>query len=281
MTAAIAVEGLRHRYGEADVLHDVAFEVPWGSIVGYLGPNGAGKTTTLKAIGGLLRPTQGSVRVAGADPYDAGGLAARGALGFVPDDGGLYQLLSAREHLALVSDLHEIDPAVADQRQNELVDAFGMVPWLDRRIDTLSKGQRQRVALCCGFLHAPRVLVLDEPLTGLDVNAVRVFRERLRAHADQGGAVLYSSHILDVVERLCDRTVILSHGRVVADAPTAELLAGRKGGSLEAVFESLTRLDQVAGLGEAFADEAPPGSAAGRPPSQNRKESARGRSGPP
>lgn len=241
MNPAIEVRGLTHRYGDKTAVDAVDFAVPWGSIVGYLGPNGSGKTTTMKAIAGLLHPTEGQIRLDGHDPY-VDGMRARRILGFVPDDGGLYELLSPREHLALVSDLHELDPRQASTRQDELVDAFEMGAFLDRRIDTLSKGQRQRVALACGLLHDPRILVLDEPLTGLDVNAVREVRHRLRALAEAGGAVLYSSHILDVVERLCDRAVILAEGRVVADAPTAELARDK---SLEAAFHALTRMDEA------------------------------------
>ena len=269
MSAAIEVRGLTHRYGDKTAIDGVDFTVPWGSIVGYLGPNGSGKTTTMKAIAGLLQPSEGSVRLNGHDPY-ADGMRARSALGFVPDDGGLYELLSGREHLALVSDLHQLDPTEANALQEELVEAFEMQSFLDRRIDTLSKGQRQRVALCCGLLHRPRVLVLDEPLTGLDVAAVREVRRRLQALAEDGGAVLYSSHILDVVERLCDRAVILAEGKVVADAPTAELVADK---SLESAFHALTRAeDEIAGaLGEAEATVPEPGQSKPRKRKKGRK----------
>ncbi len=241
---AIAVHGLRAAYGETEVLHGLDFEVPWGCIAGYLGPNGSGKSTTIRAIVGLLRPTAGTVRLGGLDPA-ADDLEARRMLGYVPEGGGLYQLLTPREHLALVSDLHELEVSTAGARLDEVATTFELTDFLDRRIDTLSKGQRQRVAIATGLLHRPRILLLDEPLNGLDANAARVFRDELRRMASDGCAILYCSHILDVVERLCDTTLVLSDGRIVADAPTGELVSRSKDKTLEGVFHELTRADEA------------------------------------
>ena len=242
--------GLSHRYGETQALSSVNFSVPPGQICGLLGPNGAGKTTTLSAITGTLLPDSGTIRLGGFAPQD--GLHARQLLGYVPDSGGLYGLLSPREHMALSSDLHELEPAVAQANIHTLVEQFGIGEILDQRIDTLSKGQRQRTAICCALLHQPRILLLDEPLNGLDVDAARVLRDVIRTAADNGAAVLYCSHILDVVERLCDRAVILSAGRVVADAPTSELVAKSSDATLESVFHDLTRSADVDELSGAF-----------------------------
>lgn len=247
---AIEARGVRKTFGDTVAVAGLDLAVPWGQICGYLGPNGAGKTTTLRLLAGVDHASAGSVAIAGHD-LASDGLAARAALGFVPDSGALYGLLTVSEHLALVADLHDLD-AGAGARAEALLAEFGAADLLGRRIDTLSKGQRQKAALVAAFLPQPRVLLLDEPLSGLDVHAVTALRERLRAHADGGGAVLYSSHILDVVERLCDRTVILAGGAVVADGPTAELLARSGEPTLEAVFRSLTRADAVEGLGEAL-----------------------------
>ena len=248
---AVVVEGLSHSYGDKAVLCDIGFQVQWGEICGYLGPNGAGKSTTLKAIVGLLRPSAGTVRIDGKDPA-SDDLSARAMLGYVSHEGGLYQLLSVREHRKLVADLHELDEEVSSKRTDELVALFEMTAFLGKRIDSLSRGQRQRVALCCALIHGPRVLLLDEPLTGLDVSAARALRKMLREMADDGCAILYCSHILDVVERVCDRAIILSDGRIVADAPTSQLVQQAEDKTLESVFHALTRTDKIEELKGAF-----------------------------
>ena len=250
-TTAIAVEGLTHRYGDKAVLHDIAFSVQWGEICGYLGPNGAGKSTTLKTVVGLLKPSEGRIRIDGKDPASED-LGAREVIGYVSHEGGLYQLLSVREHLTLVADLHELDEDASKTRTDELVALFEMEKFIDKRIDSLSRGQRQRVALCCALIHNPKVLLLDEPLTGLDVSAARALRKLLREMADDGAAILYCSHILDVVERVCDRAIILADGRIVADAPTSELVAQAEDKTLESVFHALTRTDKIEDLKGAF-----------------------------
>ena len=250
---AIEVRGVHKHYGDVRAVDGVDFVVPWGQVCGYLGPNGAGKSTTLRMLAGILSPTEGAILVAGHD-LDTAPLEARRALGFVPDTGALYGLLSAREHIALVSDLYELEPGPTHERGQELLRLFGVADLEDRRVDTLSKGQRQKVALSLGLLHEPRVLLLDEPLSGLDAAAARVLKDLLRGLADRGHAVLYSSHILDVVERLCDRAIILNAGRVVADAPTSELVQRGEDKTLESVFHALTRAKDVEGLADAFLD---------------------------
>ena len=250
---AIEARGVHKQYGDVHAVSGVDFVVPWGQVCGYLGPNGAGKSTTLRMLAGILTPTSGTISIAG-HALATSPLEARRALGFVPDSGALYGLLSAREHIALISDLYELPPTATHERGQELLRLFEVADLEDRRVDTLSKGQRQKVALAMGLLHEPRVLLLDEPLSGLDASAARVLKDLLRGLADRGNAVLYSSHILDVVERLCDRAVILSAGRVVADAPTSELVARGADKTLESVFHSLTRAKDVEGLADAFLD---------------------------
>ena len=206
-------------YGGVPALKDVSFVVSAGEICGYLGPNGAGKSTTMKVLCGLLPIDAGEVRIGGFD-VRADPVRARSKLGYVPESGALYSLLSAREHLALVADLHELDPATATRKTAELFEVFDLAELADRRIDTLSKGQKQKVVLATAFLSEPDVLLLDEPLNGLDVKAARALKELMLALAARGGCVLYSSHILDVVERVCERAIILHQACVVADAPT-------------------------------------------------------------
>ncbi|MBL4846415.1 MAG: ABC transporter ATP-binding protein [Planctomycetes bacterium] len=254
----IKVQQLRKTYGDREVLGGISFSVPPGQICGYLGPNGAGKSTTIKILAGILRAESGQASVAGHDVV-ADGLLAKRALGYVPESGALYGLLSIREHLHLVADLYELEPASAGQKVGQALELFELEEVADQRVDTLSKGQRQKTALAAGLLHDPEVILFDEPLNGLDANAARQLKDLITGLAARGKTILYCSHILDVVERICDRAVILAEGQIVADAPTSELLA--KAESLEAVFRQLTRAADDEVLREAFLDgpaEAPP-----------------------
>lgn len=235
----IEVVNLRVRYGSVDALKGITFRIGAGEICGYLGPNGAGKSTTVKALTGILRPAAGSVRICGADLAEAP-VEAKRRIGYVPDSAAAYSLLTAREYLQLVGELYETPPREVEDRCARLVDSFGMAGVIDRRIDTLSKGQRQRVVISAALLHAPDVLILDEPLSGLDADAARTIKDVVAGMAAQGRCVLFCSHVLEVVERLCTRVVVLSQGEIVADAPTAELLARSGDQGLESVFRRLT-----------------------------------------
>lgn len=247
--AGITITGLRKSYGEHEVLRGVSFSVPPGQVCGYLGPNGAGKSTTIKILAGVLKADAGQVSVAGHD-VAADSLAAKRALGYVPESGALYGLLSIREHLHLVADLYELERGLAARKVGQALELFELGEVADRRVDTLSKGQRQKTALAAGLLHDPEVILFDEPLNGLDVNAARQLKDLIRGLAERGKAILYCSHVLDVVERVCDRALILSGGELVADAPTQELLAQAE--SLEAVFRQLTRAADDSVLTAAF-----------------------------
>ena len=242
---------LRKTYGDHEVLRGISFSVPPGQVCGYLGPNGAGKSTTIKILAGILQPDAGQARISGHD-VKADSLAAKRALGYVPESGALYGLLSIREHLNLVADLYELEPRSAAQKVGQALELFSLEEVADQRVDTLSKGQRQKTAIAAGLLHDPEVVLFDEPLNGLDANAARQLKELIAGLAARGKAILYCSHVLDVVERICDRAVILAGGELVADAPTSELLA--KAESLEAVFQSLTRAEDDEVLRAAFLD---------------------------
>ena len=249
--AGIEVHQLRKTYGDHEVLRGISFSVPPGQVCGYLGPNGAGKSTTIKILAGILQPDAGQARISGHD-VKADSLAAKRALGYVPESGALYGLLSIREHLNLVADLYELEPRSAAQKVGQALELFSLEEVADQRVDTLSKGQRQKTAIAAGLLHDPEVVLFDEPLNGLDANAARQLKELIAGLAARGKAILYCSHVLDVVERICDRAVILAGGELVADAPTSELLA--KAESLEAVFQSLTRAEDDEVLRAAFLD---------------------------
>jgi ABC-2 type transport system ATP-binding protein len=221
-------------------------DVPAGQIVGFLGPNGAGKSTTLKMITGMLQPTSGTVTVAGHDlATDA--MAVKRSVGFVPESGALFESLTGLEYLRMVAALYGIAETQADARITEFIQFFDLT-WealTDKFLGSYSKGMRRKVAIISALLHNPPVLLFDEPLDGLDVNAAMGFKTLIQTLAKQGRTVVYSSHILDVVERLCDRVVIIHQGRLVLDGAPAAISAEHGGASLEEVFTRLTGGDRL------------------------------------
>lgn len=235
----INVQRLTKTYGVTEALRDVSFTVPAGQVCGYLGPNGAGKSTTVKILTGTLKPTSGSASVAGFDVV-AQPLEVKRRIGYVPETGTVYSGLSANEYLALVGALHEMEPAEVAERTARMLELFQISDAADRRLDTLSKGMRQKVVISAALLHDPEIVLFDEPLSGLDANAAWMIKDIVRGLADRGKTVLYCSHILDVVERLCERVIILDRGSIVADGMTSELLSTSKRGTLETLFRSLT-----------------------------------------
>ncbi|HEY0377802.1 MAG TPA: ABC transporter ATP-binding protein [Pyrinomonadaceae bacterium] len=247
----INVERLTKTYGETEALRDVSFIVPAGQVCGYLGPNGAGKSTTVKILTGTLRPTSGAASVAGFDVVDQP-LEVKRRIGYVPETGTVYSSLSANEYLALVGALHEMEPAEVAERTARMLELFQLKDAADRRLDTLSKGMRQKVVISAALLHDPEIVLFDEPLSGLDANAAWMIKDIVRGLADRGKTVLYCSHILDVVERLCERVIILDRGRVVADGMTTELLSSSKRATLETLFRSLTASEDQQELVGAF-----------------------------
>lgn len=241
--ALLELEGLHHRYGGAVAVERLDLVVRRGEVFGLLGPNGAGKTTTVRALVGLHTPTAGSIRIAGHDLATAP-LEAKRHLGFVPDGAPLYPNLSARQHLELVGRLHGLSEAHIAAEAARLLGHFDLAERAEEPVGRFSRGMRQKTALACALLHEPELLILDEPLTGLDAPSAATVKEVLRAWADRGGAVLYTSHLLDIVERVCDRMAVLARGALVAEGSLDDL-RGRAGhdGSLEQVFRSLTAME--------------------------------------
>jgi len=238
--APLVVESLARRFGRVVAVADVSLEVGAGEIVGFIGANGAGKTTTLRCVSGLLAPDAGRVLVAGAD-LGRMPRAAKSRLGLVPDRPFLYERLSAREFLAFVAALYDLPVDASARRAEELLERLSLAGDADRLIETYSLGMRQKTAIAAAFLHSPPLLLLDEPLTGLDPASARTLKGMLREHARAGGGVLASTHLLDVAERLCDRVVILAAGRVVAEGTLESLSKAHGGRSLEDVFLELGR----------------------------------------
>lgn len=249
----IHVEQLTKDYGDTTALDHVSFEIPAGQICGYLGPNGAGKSTTVRMLTGVMRPTSGQATVAGFDVVEEP-LEVKKRIGYVPETGAIYQTLSVNEYLALVGALHHLEPAEIDERARRMLELFAIADSANKRIDTLSKGMRQKVIISAALLHDPDVLLFDEPLSGLDANAARTIKDIVRGLADRGKTVLYCSHMLDIVERLCDRVIILDQGQIVADGTPGELMHSSKRETLETVFRSLTSSEDQAEIAEAFID---------------------------
>lgn len=235
----ILTENLSRSYGAKLALSQLNLRVEPGEILGFLGPNGAGKSTTVKILTGMIRPTAGRAVVAGFDVVEQP-MEAKKRIGYVPETAALYDGLSASEYLELIACLHHLDRQTARSRSGELLDLFGLTPDQDKRLSEFSKGMRQKVLIAAALIHRPEVLFLDEPLDGLDANAAMVVKEVLKRLAEQGKTILFCSHILDVVERMCTRIVIINGGRQIADGTAAEIRESTGTATLEEAFSRLT-----------------------------------------
>ena len=240
-TPLIELQDLSKNYGDKQAVKNVSLEVTGGEVFGFLGPNGAGKTTTIKMIVGLLKPSSGSVKVAGFD-IQVQPLLAKAASGYVPDTPNLYAKLSGHELLRFVGDLFNLDRQQAAQRADELLQLLDLTAAADDTIDSYSHGMQQKASLAAALMHDPKVLVLDEPTVGLDPKSARLIKDLLRQLADRGAAVFLSTHILEIAERMCDRIGIINKGELVAVGTMAELRSLGKAGevSLEDIFLGLT-----------------------------------------
>ena len=235
----IEVSKLRKVYGEQAALDGVSFAIQPGEICGYLGPNGAGKSTTVKILTGTLDPTEGDAAVCGFSVRQHP-IEVKRRIGYVPESSALYETLTVEEHLALVGALHGMAPDHVAERADTFLELFGIQDARTKPIAALSKGMRQKTLISCGLLHDPEAVLFDEPLSGLDANAAGIVRELLEQLRSDGKTVLYCSHILDVVERLCDRVIILNEGRIVAQGQTDALIREHRQGDLAGLFQELT-----------------------------------------
>ncbi len=235
----IRTEDLSREYGDKVALYGLNLRVTPGEILGFLGPNGAGKSTTVKMLTGMIRPTSGRAVVAGFDVVEQP-MEAKRRIGYVPETAALYDGLSAAEYLELIACLHHLDRHTAQARSDELLDLFGLTVDRYQRMSEFSKGMRQKVLIAAALIHRPEVLFLDEPLDGLDANAAMVVKEVLKRLAEQGKTILFCSHILDVVERMCTRIVIINGGRQIADGTAAQIRESTGTATLEEAFSRLT-----------------------------------------
>jgi ABC-2 type transport system ATP-binding protein len=239
MTKAIEVEDLVFRYHTMEALHRISFSIESGEVVGLLGPNGAGKSTTLKILTGILAPGEGHVRINGFSLPEQT-IEAKRIIGYVPESANLYESLTAQEFLELIGRLREIEEKVLKQKILTLLETFDISKQRFSRLSTFSKGMRQKVLLAAALLHNPPVLLLDEPLSGLDVSSSLIVKDLLSALSREGKTILYSSHVLDVVERVCDRVLIIHQGNLIADGTLDSLKDQTNGSTLEQVFRQLT-----------------------------------------
>jgi ABC-2 type transport system ATP-binding protein len=232
----IEVRDLTKRYGDFTAVDGITLTAAPGAIFGFLGPNGAGKTTTIRIISGLSLPTSGTVTVNGID-VAAEPVRAKAAMGYVPDRPYLYEKLTGRELLRFVADLYRKDWSECEPRAVELLRYFDLGDWIDARIENLSHGMKQKLVLVSALVHDPAVLVIDEPMVGLDALAQKQVKLLFRRLADEGRTVFLTTHTLSVAEAVCDRIAIINRGKIVASGTTAEL---KKDAALEDAFLALT-----------------------------------------
>lgn len=239
MEPIISIRHLFKSYGTKHVLKDINLDVYPGQVIGYIGPNGAGKSTTVKILCGLLTDYEGDVSIRGFD-LKKDTLEVKKLIGYVPELAELYDVLTPFEYLNFTGSLYGMDPGVCSDRIQRIMSAFGLQANLHQRMDSFSKGMRQKVLLASGLLHNPDIIILDEPLSGLDANSVIIIKELISKLAKEGKTIFYCSHMMDVVEKVSDRIVLIDEGRVIADGSFEDLKQQQGNKSLEEIFSALT-----------------------------------------
>ena len=250
----IRLRGLTKRYGDVEAVAGIDLDVPSGTLTGVLGPNGAGKSTTLRMLTGMLAPTSGTIDVHGIDVV-RDPMAVKRITGYVPESGAVFETLTGQEYLTLVAELYRLPVAAATSRARQLGELFQLDQRLLEReqLSTYSKGTRQKVVIISALLHRPQVVLFDEPLNGLDANATLAFKTLVTTLASEGVTILYCSHLLDIVERVCERVLVLARGRIVADGSAGDLLAQTGERTLESAFTRLTATEGLAARAQILA----------------------------
>jgi len=245
MEPVISIRNLFKNYGYKPVLKDISMDIYPGQVIGYIGPNGAGKSTTVKILCGLLTDYEGSVKVKGFEVKDQS-LEVKRVIGYIPELAELYDLLSPNEYLHFTGALYGLDESVCNDRIERMMRAFDLGGVINQRMDTFSKGMRQKVLIASGLLHNPDIIILDEPLSGLDANSVILIKELISRLAKEGKTIFYCSHMMDIVEKVSDRIVLIDEGRIIADGSFEELKQQQGNSSLEQIFARLTSKDSYA-----------------------------------
>lgn len=246
----ISIVDLQMSYGSKSVLNGINLEIPRGQIIGYIGTNGAGKSTTIKIMLGILDGYQGKVEILGQD-ISNGSIEYKKKIGYVPELADIYESLTAYEYISFLGGIYELEEKKLIERVKKLMGLFGMENVINYRISSYSKGMKQKLLIICSLIHNPDILFFDEPLNGLDANSVMVFKEIMKSLAKEGKTIFYSSHIMDVVEKVSDRIILLNHGQIVADGSFEELKSKQEG-SLEEIFNQLTGFNEHAEIAKDF-----------------------------
>ena len=237
----IKLTQLTKRYGSFTAVNGIDLTVQKGELFGFLGPNGAGKTTTFRMIAGIILPTTGGIEIGGID-LGRQPLVAKRRLGYIPDRPFVYDKITGAEFLRFVAALYNAQDASLERRIDELLDIFELAPWKHQLTESYSHGMRQKLIIASAFVHRPDVIVVDEPMVGLDPKGARLLKDLFRQYVDRGGTVLMSTHTLEVAESMCDRIAIMQGGRILAQGTMAELREQTASGdsSLEDLFLRLT-----------------------------------------
>ncbi|MCM3452849.1 ABC transporter ATP-binding protein [Heyndrickxia oleronia] len=251
MEGILSINNLRKSYGANEVLQGIDLTVSKGEIIGYIGPNGAGKSTTVKIILGIEEGYIGEVKLFGKDISD-GNIEYKKKIGYVPEIAEVYDTLTGFEYLTFIGELYGMDFDLVEYKAKRLMELFGIGDVYHSRISSYSKGMKQKLLIISSMLHNPEILFLDEPINGLDANSVMIFKEILSQLAEQGKTVFYSSHIMDVVEKISSRIILLNGGKIVADGSFVELKNQNKEGTLEEIFNQLTGFNEHKEIGERF-----------------------------
>jgi ABC-2 type transport system ATP-binding protein len=238
-TALVEIDNVTKSFGPKVALTNISFSVPSGQICGLLGPNGAGKTTLFRLLMGILKPTGGKLLIDGRDAFEER-VEVKRLIGFLPDEPVFYSYLSAREVLELSAAMHGLDPMEAMRRMTPLIAQLRLAQDIDNYAEEYSRGMKKKLGLLLAILHEPKLLVLDEPTNGLDVESVYLFYDLISDKARHGTTVLFSTHLMDHVTKLCSHAVIINEGRLVANGSLEELRSGFGGANLEEIFLKLT-----------------------------------------
>ena len=247
----VTISNLQKNYGKKKVLHGINLEISSGQIIGYIGPNGAGKSTTVKILCGLISDFEGDIVIFGKD-LRTNTIEIKRQVGYIPENAVLYESLTPMEFMEFIGEMRSLDPQQTRVKAEALMNIFEMKANLNQRISTFSKGMRQKVLICSSLLHNPDLIFMDEPLSGLDANSVIMVKEMLLHLAKEGKTIFYSSHLMDVVEKISDRIILIDQGKVIADGSFEELNKLSNDENLEKMFTRLTGNTNHGEKAEAF-----------------------------
>ncbi|MBW6411611.1 ABC transporter ATP-binding protein [Clostridium weizhouense] len=251
LESIISIKNLRKSYGDKRVLNGINLEIPRGQIIGYIGTNGAGKSTTIKIMLGIIEDYEGTIEILGQDISD-GNVEYKKKIGYVPELADIYENLTAFEYINFLGGIYELNQEKFIERAEKLMKLFEIQEAMYSRISSYSKGMKQKFLIICSLIHNPDILFFDEPLSGLDANSVMIFKEIMSNLATEGKTIFYSSHIMDVVEKISDRIVLINNGEIAADGSFEELKNSKKETSLEEIFNQLTGFNEHGHIAKKF-----------------------------